>query len=167
MTPPRGTIVPDMHALRPRGLFAPRWLALGALAAGLVFTLQQGTYSHHAPAPLQAVPLSVAVKALPPKPVIAPAPVVPHSTAPSVFEQEAAMQPSALMARWEPLILQASPNSMSPEWIRAVMRQESGGRTMLAENLPSSPRPARWHHASDARHLYGNGGAIWLGRRPL
>ncbi|MES2294828.1 MAG: lytic transglycosylase domain-containing protein [Pseudomonadota bacterium] len=56
---------------------------------------------------------------------------------PSVFAAEQEMSSSALMARWEPLILQASRRFNVPaEWIRAVMRQESGGRTMLAENLP-------------------------------
>ena len=56
---------------------------------------------------------------------------------PSVFAEEQALSSSALMARWEPLIVQASRRFNVPaEWIRAVMRQESGGRTMLAEKLP-------------------------------
>ena len=47
------------------------------------------------------------------------------------------MPPGALMARWDPVILQASRKFRIPaDWIRAVMRQESGGRTMLAENIP-------------------------------
>jgi len=55
----------------------------------------------------------------------------------SVFAQEQELSPSALMARWEPLIQEASRKfKISPQWIRAVMRQESGGRTMLAEDLP-------------------------------
>lgn len=57
--------------------------------------------------------------------------------APSVFAQEQAMSSAALMARWEPLILDASRKFKVPaEWIRAVMRQESGGRTMIANNVP-------------------------------
>ena len=56
---------------------------------------------------------------------------------PTVFEREAAMSPGQLMKRWEPLILQASRKFKVPaEWIRAVMRQESGGRTMMAGNVP-------------------------------
>ena len=56
---------------------------------------------------------------------------------PSVFAQEAAMSSSELMMRWEPLILQASKRlKVPPEWIRAVMRQESGGRTMIADDVP-------------------------------
>jgi Transglycosylase SLT domain len=61
----------------------------------------------------------------------------PAPAKPSVFAAEQAMSSSTLMARWEPLILQASHRFKVPaEWIRAVMRQESSGRTMLAENLP-------------------------------
>ena len=56
---------------------------------------------------------------------------------PSVFAQEAAMSSSELIQRWDPLIVQASKKFKVPaEWIRAVMRQESGGRTMIAENVP-------------------------------
>ncbi len=56
---------------------------------------------------------------------------------PSVFAQEQTMSSSALMTRWEPLIAEASRKFKVPaQWIRAVIRQESGGRTMLAENLP-------------------------------
>ncbi|HXS05414.1 MAG TPA: lytic transglycosylase domain-containing protein [Rhizomicrobium sp.] len=56
---------------------------------------------------------------------------------PSVFAQEATMSAAELMRRWEPLILQASKKFKVPaEWIRAVMRQESGGRTMIADNVP-------------------------------
>jgi soluble lytic murein transglycosylase-like protein len=58
-------------------------------------------------------------------------------TEPSVFTREAAMSSSELMTRWEPLIVQASKKFKVPaEWIRAVMRQESGGRTMIADNVP-------------------------------
>lgn len=63
--------------------------------------------------------------------------VIQQPEKPSVFAQEQAMSPSALMARWEPLIQETSRKFKIPaQWIRAVMRQESGGRTMLAENLP-------------------------------
>src|ERR1700754_4529888 len=56
---------------------------------------------------------------------------------PSAFVQEAAMTPRALMARWEPFIAAAAKEyHLSADWIRAVMRMESGGRTMLAEGAP-------------------------------
>jgi hypothetical protein len=55
----------------------------------------------------------------------------------SVFDKEQAMAPSALMARWEPLIQGASRRFKVPAlWIRAVMRQESGGRTVNPDNSP-------------------------------
>ena len=55
----------------------------------------------------------------------------------SVFAKEQAMSSTALMARWEPLIQQASEKFHVPaQWIRAVIRQESGGRTVSADNSP-------------------------------
>jgi soluble lytic murein transglycosylase-like protein len=46
--------------------------------------------------------------------------------------EESAMSPKALMDRWQPLISEASKRFAVPEnWIRAVMRIESGGRTVL------------------------------------
>ncbi len=56
---------------------------------------------------------------------------------PSVFDREAAMTPQALMARWDPQVAEASRRFQLPEkWIRAVIRMESGGRTVLADNKP-------------------------------
>ena len=47
------------------------------------------------------------------------------------------MAPRALMKRWDPLIAEAAHRVGIPEkYIRAVMRMESGGRTMLSENQP-------------------------------
>ena len=47
------------------------------------------------------------------------------------------MAPHELMTRWDPLIRKASKRfNISEAWIRAVMRMESGGRTMMAENKP-------------------------------
>ncbi|HEX4118901.1 MAG TPA: lytic transglycosylase domain-containing protein [Rhizomicrobium sp.] len=60
--------------------------------------------------------------------------VTPNS---SVFAQEQAMSSSALMARWEPMVQDAARKFNIPaQWIRAVMRQESGGRTVLSDNSP-------------------------------
>jgi len=62
---------------------------------------------------------------------------IPAPAAPSVFDRESAMPPRQLMQRWEPLILQASRRFKVPaEWIRAVMRQESGGRTRMVGDVP-------------------------------
>jgi membrane-bound lytic murein transglycosylase B len=54
-----------------------------------------------------------------------------------VFAQEAAMTSSELIKRWEPIISAASKQfHVSADWIRAVMRRESGGRTMLDQKFP-------------------------------
>jgi soluble lytic murein transglycosylase-like protein len=66
---------------------------------------------------------------------------LPRPAAPSVFQQEAAMTPVELMSRWDPLIIEAAQQfEVSESWIRAVMRMESGGRTMQGENQPITSR---------------------------
>jgi hypothetical protein len=56
---------------------------------------------------------------------------------PSAFQIEAAMTQADLMKRWDPLIAQAAKQyNISPGWIRAVIRMESGGRTVTGENQP-------------------------------
>ena len=56
---------------------------------------------------------------------------------PTAYDKEAAMTPSQLLGRWDGIITEASERFHVPKaWIRAVMRQESGGRTMLGENRP-------------------------------
>lgn len=63
--------------------------------------------------------------------------IVQPPAAPSAFEIEAAMAPGDLLKRWDPLVADAAKRFDIPEkWIRAVMRMESGGRTMLADGLP-------------------------------
>ncbi len=58
-------------------------------------------------------------------------------SAPSLFAREQKMGIPELMKRWEPFIKQASKRFKVPaDWIREVIRLESGGRTMLAENMP-------------------------------
>jgi soluble lytic murein transglycosylase-like protein len=74
------------------------------------------------PAPLAPKPLS-------PKTIVPPVP--------SAFDKEQAMSFGQLMARWDPDIALASKRFAVPQaWIRAVMRAESGGRTMLGPNRP-------------------------------
>lgn len=56
---------------------------------------------------------------------------------PSTYDVESDMSSSQLLNRWDAFITEASERFRVPKaWIRAVMRQESGGRTMLAENKP-------------------------------
>lgn len=71
--------------------------------------------------------------AKPPKPAIPAAMPKP----PSAFQKEQAMSFAQMMKRWDPVIAAASKRFDVPQaWVRAVIRAESGGRTMLAENLP-------------------------------
>jgi membrane-bound lytic murein transglycosylase B len=55
----------------------------------------------------------------------------------SAFDIEQQMSFAQLMKRWDPWIAAAAKRfDVSENWIRAVMRIESGGRTMLGENQP-------------------------------
>jgi hypothetical protein len=57
--------------------------------------------------------------------------------APSVYDAEAEMSPRALLDRWSPYIAEASARFGVPQsWIRAVIRRESGGRTVMEDDLP-------------------------------
>lgn len=48
-----------------------------------------------------------------------------------------AMTPRDLMARWEPFVGEASKRlSVLPDWIRAVITMESGGRALMGEDMP-------------------------------
>lgn len=56
---------------------------------------------------------------------------------PSAFDDEQGMPPKQLIGRWHSVVAEASRRFGVPEsWIRAVIRQESGGRTMMSENQP-------------------------------
>lgn len=60
-------------------------------------------------------------------------PVVPPWKA--AFQREQAMSPTQLVQQWKPMVTKASRRfGVSVAWINAVMRVESGGRTMLSEN---------------------------------
>ena len=55
----------------------------------------------------------------------------------SAYQQEQAMSPTQLILRWKPLVAQASRRVGVPaSWINAVMRVETGGRTMLTDAQP-------------------------------
>lgn len=87
-----------------------------------------------APRPAPAVKLvTAALNAVAPKPVETQVVTPP----PSVFAIESAMSTGELMKRWNPIVAEAAKKfGVSETWIRAVMRMESGGRTMLGENQP-------------------------------
>jgi len=98
-------------------MFAP------LLAAGVIFSLTSGA-SASAIADVRS-----------------PAPALRHtvlpSRTPSEFIKEQAMSPAQLVDRWTPFIKEASRRfGVAETWIKAVMRMESGGRTLLAESQP-------------------------------
>lgn len=54
-----------------------------------------------------------------------------------VYDAEHQMSAAQLLNRWDAFITEASQRFHVPKtWIRAVMRQETGGRTVLAEDQP-------------------------------
>lgn len=63
--------------------------------------------------------------------------VTPPAPPRSVFAQEQAMSPTQLIKRWSGNVQGAAHRFNVPVlWINAVMRMESGGRTMLSEGQP-------------------------------
>jgi len=55
----------------------------------------------------------------------------------AVLEKELSLTPKQLLDRWEPLVKTASSRFGVPvSWIRAVIRQESGGRTVADDGQP-------------------------------
>lgn len=83
----------------------------------------------------------------------------------AIFDKESTMSPSELLNRWNPIIAEASHRfSISDAWIRAVMRVESGGRTVLAGDKPIVSRAGALgvmqvmpETYSEMRSLYGLG----------
>lgn len=106
------------------------FLFLGLMMLTLIFAQQQQRHQAHlVPAPQSSQSeITDALKALADK--------APKPRLPSAFEKEQAMSTAELLKRWDPMIEAASKRFGVPEkWIRAVIRQESGGRTMLAEGV--------------------------------
>jgi soluble lytic murein transglycosylase-like protein len=63
--------------------------------------------------------------------------VVKAETTASMFAIETAMNAKKLIGRWKIFVEEASKRTRLPsDWIRAVLMEESGGRTMMAENTP-------------------------------
>jgi soluble lytic murein transglycosylase-like protein len=100
------------------------------LLGAATFWATRGTEPHTAPATRL---VTAALKAVAPKPLETQV----ATPKPSAFALETAMAPSERMNRWSPIIAEASKKfGVSETWIRAVMRMESGGRTVLGENQP-------------------------------
>jgi len=59
----------------------------------------------------------------------------------SIFRKELTMTSSELINRWDPFVAEASRKfGISEDWIRAVMRVETGGRTVQAGDQPITSR---------------------------
>jgi hypothetical protein len=102
-------------------------LGLGAvlLVAALILPAQQAAVAP-SPPPIQTQTATAA-----------PVPLATGKKAATAFALENALTPSQRMQRWEPMIAAAAKKfAISADWIRDVMRAESGGRTLLAENTP-------------------------------
>ncbi|HEY1629925.1 MAG TPA: lytic transglycosylase domain-containing protein [Rhizomicrobium sp.] len=123
----------------------PRWWPFAACAAVLVAGVGAWALLRHPapppPAPMAKV-MAVKVTAVPRKlppvlPKLAPPKTTPLPSKPTAFDLEQRMTFGQLMKRWDPLILEAAKRFAVPAaWVRAVMQAESGGRTMLGEDLP-------------------------------
>ncbi len=108
--------------------------------ATLAFIVTQTPRLPELPAPARnaVLVLHKAITALTPKFLVINAQAPAAATA---YEQEMAMGPRQLLHRWDPLIAKASARFGVPaEWIRAVIRAESGGRTMTGEDQPITSR---------------------------
>jgi soluble lytic murein transglycosylase-like protein len=103
-----------------------RYVSLSVLAVALLFVAQHTQLPESYSVALASRPFSRLIELRPSEP-----------TAPSVYEQEAAMSSKELLDRWDPLVAEAADHFHIPAaWLRAVMQRESGGRTMLDEGLP-------------------------------
>jgi soluble lytic murein transglycosylase-like protein len=116
------------------------WLVGAAILSTVVLAVAALYILHpqstpHAARLQMSIPVRAVVRTAAVMPKTPPRPTI--ITKPSVFESEQQMSFAQLMNRWDPLIKIAAKRFDVPEnWIRAVMRIESGGRTMLGENQP-------------------------------
>lgn len=103
-----------------------RTLLLGTLCCGAALMLQTANFGPQRDMSVHRSPMLVRlIDAARPAPE------------PSPYNVEASMSSNQLLNRWDSIITEASQRFHIPAaWIRAVMRQESGGRTMLGENKP-------------------------------
>ena len=102
------------------------------LAAMLALAASSSLQHQRSGTPSVAMRLSN-LNAAPPAPVQAPEPAAEAS----VFDVERSMGPRSLLDRWNPVIREAAAKFNIPAiWLRAVMRNETGGRTVLPGDKP-------------------------------
>ena len=113
--------------LRPSPRGCARALVLGVMLYGAVMSLP--TISLHPAQNGGVVRKPILIRLIDAAtPMRAPSPV---------YAEEHHMSQAQLLNRWDAFVTEASQRFHIPKaWIRAVMRQESGGRTVLAEDQP-------------------------------
>ena len=100
-------------------------LVLGGLFAAAAMTMQNANVQTHV--------RSVATH----RPILLQLMNEPAQKEVSAYQYERSLTSNQLLNRWDALITEASRRFHVPKpWIRAVMRQESGGRTMLGHDRP-------------------------------
>ena len=120
--------------------------AIPAVAVAVTLAVALLLWPPHFIAPPRPKPVAQYVPKPKPKPRLAqakPAPPTPAAKppGPSEFQLENRMTYAQRLNRWKPFVLEAAKRFRVPQaWIWAVMRMESGGRTMLGENLPITSR---------------------------
>jgi membrane-bound lytic murein transglycosylase B len=127
----------SLHAEVSARSFSPsntsRVLSALVLSAGVL----AGLRSSHVAMPSLHQPFAQPTVTQPQKPVTPKKLAIAMPDTAKIFAQEMAMTPASLIARWEPIVAAASREfHVSKDWIRAVMRRESGGRTMLDDRFP-------------------------------
>ena len=121
-------------ANRPLGSRAKEITLIVMLSAGLSIASSDEALSNSSPSNLPAQHRIAAS----PKPAPRQAAAVRNTAAASsAFRKESKMNPRTFIDRWQSEIDGASKRVNIPsDWIRAVMMEESAGRTMMAENTP-------------------------------
>ena len=123
---PQGAIVSDLSSaasLRPSPRSFARALVLGLM--GMVAVMSLPAINLHPQGGMVRKPILVRL-------IDAATP-----SQPTAYDEEHRMSSAQLLNRWDAVVTEASQRFHVPKaWIRAVMRQESGGRTMLAADQP-------------------------------
>jgi hypothetical protein len=120
-----------LAASRPLSRGFTRTTIIGSFCVAAALMIQTANFNTKHPVVPNRPHLALPHLAMP-RLVSAPAPV-----ALSAFDQESTMTQAQLLGRWDGIITEASKRFNLPKaWIAAVMRQESGGRTMLGEGVP-------------------------------
>lgn len=108
-------------------LTAPRLAGRnGVMLAAFCLSFTAMSAMQHQRLPEPSVSLQLNNLALPPAPHV-----------PTLYDIEDAMGPRTLLDRWNPVVREAAKKfHIPPLWLRAVMRNETGGRTVLEGDKP-------------------------------